>query len=240
MKKWITLLLTACMCIGATVRLDWVEPTNNVQIEMANGVIDLGNTNAATLNLLAGQQYDLLLKSSGTPFLDLTIKPLYDPSSLIYLVIEGEDNTSGTNIIYASTNGVDYIFFSSSGLSEASYSFFLPQPATVKVWAKTTKDRDNEDSFYVRASVPDTKGVTNDIFDTAFPENIYGQGWVWRQLIGRGGVDVPWDTNAVYEVRNWNFPAGTNTITFSYREPRTELDKFVITSDISGNIPPSD
>lgn len=234
MNKLFAILLAsfvAISAIAATVTFTWPPDTNAYQVVHRTPIGGSTTTITATNNSVVFNNLSLLQTH------EFQIKEA--DTNIINIIVEGENNTGGTNVNYYSTNGVDYMFFNSSGVGEAIYSFTMPQAATIKVWARVNADNGGQDSFYVEADVVDTKGVSNDIFDVAFPEENYGSGWQWRELIGRGGINEPYDTNLVYDVRTWYFPAGQHSLYFRSRERSTEMDKFVITSDISNTIPPS-
>ena len=94
----------------------------------------------------------------------------------------------------------------------ATFQVRVPRGGTYLIWARTRIDDDDEDSFWVRA---------ND-----------GAWFAWNGI----EADDDWEWSAVRTEDSAHaiavdLHAGTNTITFAYREPGARLDRLLVTND---------
>jgi beta-lactamase regulating signal transducer with metallopeptidase domain len=94
----------------------------------------------------------------------------------------------------------------------ATFKVRVPRPGTYLIWARTRIDDDDADSFWVRA---------ND-----------GAWFAWNGI----EADDDWEWSAVRTEDSAHaiavdLHAGTNTITFAYREPGARLDRLLVTND---------
>jgi hypothetical protein len=142
----------------------------------------------------------------------------------IYIEAESGTITAPMQVLSAGgASGGQYITVAAGNNSNAAapatgratYSFSVPSPGTYKVWGRSLCPTNSDDSFWARV---DNGAWIN------WNEMPTGDAWVWDDLHNFA------DGNAVV---TYNLGAGTHTLEVAYREDGAQLDRILVTNDLS-------
>ena len=102
-----------------------------------------------------------------------------------------------------------------------TYNFEITEEGTYKIWARVIAASGDDDSFWIK--IDENEWVS-------WNEIERGEEWIWDEVH---------DSNNNDTVVSYNLTPGTHTLTVTYREDGTLLDKFLITNDTTFNPNPS-
>jgi hypothetical protein len=118
--------------------------------------------------------------------------------------------------------GGKYISSAVAESGTGAWTFSVPSAGTYVVWCRVKSPNSSEDSFYVKMD-----SGAEDIYDTA--EGVWGPGWQWTRVNGRGGTGVPLTLNP----RTFSLSAGSHSLRLRGREKNTRADRVIVTNDLS-------
>ncbi len=149
----------------------------------------------------------------------------------VYLQQEAESGTVTAPmavLAHARASQGHYVASPVKDTGTVAYSFAVPKSGTYVLWCRIHSTFTDKDSFYVSID-----GSGEDVFDTA--EHKWSDLWQWTVVNGRAGKD-PLNINP----RRFDLTTGTHTFLFRSRDPNTDLDRLILTDDLSFTPKPDD
>lgn len=143
--------------------------------------------------------------------------------SKIYLEAEaGQPTSPMVQTADTAASGGASLSSATDNSGSVSASFNITEAGTYVVWGRVKSPDSNSDSLFVSMD-----SSSEDVWDTA--EGTWSSNWQWSKVNGRGTTGVSKSINP----RLFTLSSGQHKITFRGRDKNTQLDRILITNDLS-------
>jgi len=149
----------------------------------------------------------------------------HETPMLTTISLEAEQSFSAAPMVInsdTSASGGASIASNTSASGSATFTVNLATDGDYVIWSRALAPSNYQDSFYVSVD-----GGPEDVYDVA--HDTWSDSWQWTRVNGRAGKDTPLTLNP----RIFELSAGAHQIVFRTREPRTLLDRLIITNDLN-------